>query len=210
MRLKTIGIIALFLCLSSSLALAATINPGAGSETSLWTIINSWLGTSYTQSTLEALATHSSIPAGSYVIDNYVSYASYSQQVGDYNTANSVPLKTAPDLLTAAIHSSSPIAFSQATGNIGFYDYADSYTGAPITTYSNSSTYGAALIFEIPGHGIIVAFEDGNGGHPCKLGDQDYNDLVFHASAVPLPGAVLLLGAGLARLTAYVRRRKED
>jgi hypothetical protein len=29
-------------------------------------------------------------------------------------------------------------------------------------------------------------------------------------TAVPLPGAVLLLGAGLARLAAYARRRRED
>jgi len=35
------------------------------------------------------------------------------------------------------------------------------------------------------------------------MGQQD-------SAVVPLPGAVLLLGAGMARLVAYARRRQED
>lgn len=45
-------------------------------------------------------------------------------------------------------------------------------------------------------------------------GEPDYNDFVLkiepNPPAVPLPGAILLLGAGMARLVAYARRRREE
>jgi hypothetical protein len=44
-------------------------------------------------------------------------------------------------------------------------------------------------------------------------GGWSYVELSFPAenrAAVPLPGAVLLLGAGMARLVAYARRRQDD
>jgi hypothetical protein len=45
-------------------------------------------------------------------------------------------------------------------------------------------------------------------------GDRDYQDHVFslkggQGGVVPLPGAVLLLGAGMARMVAYARRRRD-
>ena len=40
--------------------------------------------------------------------------------------------------------------------------------------------------------------------------DYTFEIVQYPSTAVPLPGAVLLLGAGMARLAAYARRRKED
>jgi hypothetical protein len=37
----------------------------------------------------------------------------------------------------------------------------------------------------------------------------NFDNLIYDRSAVPLPGAVLLLGAGMARLVAYARRRQD-
>jgi hypothetical protein len=42
-----------------------------------------------------------------------------------------------------------------------------------------------------------------------REGLGDYNDMVVKFSTVPLPGAVLLLGAGMARMVAYARRRRD-
>jgi hypothetical protein len=45
------------------------------------------------------------------------------------------------------------------------------------------------------------------GGAEGKYGD--FNDMAVRVTGVPLPGAVLLLGAGMARLAAYARRRRD-
>lgn len=43
---------------------------------------------------------------------------------------------------------------------------------------------------------------------PIGSGDKDYNDMVVGLTPVPVPGALLLLGAGLVRLAAYSRKRR--
>jgi hypothetical protein len=56
MKIKVIFIVALAVCLSSSLAMAATIQgTGDAAGTDLWTIINTMAGTGYNSTTLNAL-----------------------------------------------------------------------------------------------------------------------------------------------------------
>lgn len=43
---------------------------------------------------------------------------------------------------------------------------------------------------------------------PLAAGDKDYNDMGVAIAPVPLPGALLLLGAGLVRLAGYARRKR--
>jgi hypothetical protein len=54
----------------------------------------------------------------------------------------------------------------------------------------------------------FIGMEDRGVG--VAIGDRDYNDMVVELTAVPLPGAVLLLGAGMVRLVAYARRRQDS
>jgi hypothetical protein len=52
---------------------------------------------------------------------------------------------------------------------------------------------------------LFIGIED----RPINSSDKDFNDKIVTMNPVPLPGAVLLLGAGLARLAAYARRRRD-
>jgi len=72
---------------------------------------------------------------------------------------------------------------------------ADSSTYSFYSTLLTSAS-GASGYYNV----AVLNIEDSSGGR--------HQDML--TSTVPLPGAVLLLGAGLARLVAYARRRKED
>jgi hypothetical protein len=76
------------------------------------------------------------------------------------------------------------------------------------TRYDSVTNYGTESHFTImrnvnnPSTWVI-------GAEDLSLGDADYNDLVMSVKPVPLPGALLLLGAGLVRLASYARRKRE-
>jgi hypothetical protein len=215
MKFRVIFIVALAICLSSSLALAATIHTtGDAVGTDLWTIVNNMASTSYTSGTLNALTQYSTITSGAYEVVSVASFAGYTQAGGFYDASTTPPgtglVNTPPPSFSIL-----PVAlpFSQLSGNIAFYNTPDSYSGLISTdSLKTTASYGAGLILQIGTGDYIVAFEDGNSGSGSYevLGDSDFNDLVLHVKAVPLPGAVLLLGAGMVRLAAYARRRKED
>lgn len=86
----------------------------------------------------------------------------------------------------------------------------------PITANGvNAAGEWVAIEFDlINGKGFadtIAAIMDGSlriGLHVQSIGEKGRSD--SYVNTVPLPGAVLLLGAGLARLVAYARRRQED
>jgi hypothetical protein len=63
--------------------------------------------------------------------------------------------------------------------------------------------------------GLVFADGAANFGNNAYLGFSSSGGATlrvdnFGSSAVPLPGAVLLLGAGLSRLAVYARRRREE
>jgi hypothetical protein len=105
---------------------------------------------------------------------------------------------------------SSPISV-----NVSF-DYQHDPFNASIEFYYSSGTY---LLLESsaghfsknllvqPGEHFYISNEVGYYGN--FEGHSIVNNISVSTSPVPLPGAVLLLGAGLCRLAAYARRRKE-
>ena len=184
-------------------------NPVSGILSTAGSALHSLRPLSKRLPTLETLA------AGDYVIDCYARNASFSQNLGYYDAAtrtNSTALSLTPAY--GAKVTGADITFSPAT-TFGFFDLCDSGAGTKYTECSRNNLIidlqqSNGLIFDLTNvggknYGYIVAFEDGGSCQP-KGGDRDYNDLVVHmikTAAVSLPGAFLLLGAGLARLIAY-------
>jgi hypothetical protein len=104
--------------------------------------------------------------------------------------------------------------------NANFFGFYYNYTmnDTPVTLYSydalnsgftrDGEPFNAAALTYKSTTGSIwkIAFDD-------LQVDWDYNDFVVRMESVdpvPLPGAVLLLGAGMVRLVAYARRRREE
>ena len=94
-----------------------------------------------------------------------------------------------------------------------YYDFIYNNTNLRLYTYDELNTASpmdgrkaAALAYTKTNAAWLIAFDD-------LQVDLDYNDFVVKVESidpVPIPGAVLLLGAGLARLAAYARRRREE
>ena len=224
MKFKIIVVAAFVLCLSASMASAdLTINPAPAGEVSLWTVVNTMLGLpadTITQAKLQALNNLETLPGGTYTVTNLARYAGFSQTLGFYTdlsdgtgkTALATPSANLTDVaLTPAVEFTSAGAFGfyeDLTGSGHGFKYTQASLDSPATSQPNGLILDLSKITGLNLTGYIVAFEDGGNNPP--LGDKDCNDMVARVNSVaaPLPGAVLLLGAGLARLAAYARRKR--
>jgi hypothetical protein len=108
-----------------------------------------------------------------------------------------------------------PINF---THYFGFYfkdlNSGTYYTQSSLNADSQKGSQHFALFRKVGDTGnstLYIAIED-LAFTPGQTGgaDRDYNDMYVQVNAVPLPGALLLLGAGMARLVAYARRRQDS
>jgi len=183
-------------------------------EPTLWSIVNGWLGTTYTQAQLEAAPVVETLPANNYIVLHRARYSAWDQAFGYYDasTANTPGTETALFTLTSNVNEAYTYAFAPGT-TFGFYDKPSGsdkkYT--ELVPNPGSGPQSNGLIFKLNDSAgklhYIIAFEDQNySSSTGKMGDQDHNDLVVHA-VVPLPGTLILLGTSLLRLAGRRRRQ---
>jgi hypothetical protein len=183
-------------------------------EENLYHIITAW-GFPVDNETLQHATPLESLPAGAYVIKNYARDRGKSQLLGIYPWAMTPPGR-GDQPPADGIHLLNPkesenwecdVAFT-AISDFGFFD-ATQKTTSLLTTQNQNSAFSpyhqsSGLIFDLGeinklySGQYIIAFEEGRNRHP--FGDLDYNDLVIHVEAMPLPGTLPLVGGGLLGL----------
>jgi hypothetical protein len=183
-------------------------------EENLYHIITAW-GFPVDNETLQHATPLESLPAGAYVIKNYARDRGKSQLLGIYPWAMTPPGRgdQPPADGIQLLNPKKPgnwecdVAFT-AISDFGFFDATQKTTSLLTTQNQNSASspyhQSSGLIFDLgeinPLYSgqYIIAFEEGRNRHP--FGDLDYNDLVIHVEAMPLPGTLPLVGGGLLGL----------
>jgi hypothetical protein len=200
-----------------AVTLQTSRNSGQQQE-NLYQIITAW-GFAVDNEALQDATPLESLPAGEYSIEHYARYSGKSQSLGIYSVASSAPGRggQAPadgSLLLTTKKSGNwecEITFA-GMSDFGFFDDTQK-TSILLTTQNQNSAadpyrQSSGLIFDLgeinPLYAgqYIIAFEEGGKSNP--FGDLDYNDLVVHVTALPLPGTLPLVGAGL--LCLWIRR----
>ncbi len=151
--------------------------------------------------------------------------AGYDNKVGIFTAPTSNP--TNRTLHQAFVNNVDPIgttfALDVAADSIfGFYLLADAFNGTPKGSFYSINALNSDNAFNrVTDHfvmleastGLIVAVEDLNyDKNTYKLGDQDYNDVVFRVNTtnkvVPEPASLGLLGLGSLMLLGRRRRQR--
>jgi hypothetical protein len=253
MKIKTIVIVALAICLSSSLALADSfVGSGGGSWAAV--VAPNQLGGEFWDN-----PSNDSTPPGNVgqiLLSNDPGRGLPVQNLQYWSIGNAADNnvffngvgqgQTETLVITVAGNSGSNSLYAYDLANVGsttllFQNTSVVPPAAPVTVQKNIpyAQYGFMLtgpggtFFSGSGHGEVTNpatdlvsnfafFRNSQVAGTWYFGVEDlpnpitregfgdYNDMVVKFSAVPLPGAVLLLGAGMARLAAYARRRREE
>jgi hypothetical protein len=247
MKIKTIVIVALAICLSSSLALADSfVGSGGGSWAAV--VAPNQLGGEFWDNPSNDSTPPGNVgqillsndPGRGLPVQN-LQYWSIGNAADNNVTFNGVGQgQTETLVITVAGNSGSNSLYAYDLANVGsttllfqntsvvppaapvtvqkdipYAQYGFVLTGPGGTFYSGSgpassdttSNFAFFRNSQLPGTWYFGVEDLPNPISREGLGD--YNDMVVKFSTVPLPGAVLLLGAGMARMVAYARRRRD-